>query len=169
MANVTTNHHGSLLSRGDLFFDSSIWSQKTVLAIILALSTPLLHPFVRSFYGRIIGLKSMTLAEGKEWREMRKTFNPSFAAGNMMALMPAVVEQGEISVGILSKVVKAGGFVEDLDKLCRGFTIDIIFRVVLGLETSTQLNPGGNEVVNLLERMGGLDGESAEYESVEEG
>jgi cytochrome P450 len=112
------------------------------------------HPFMKNFYGRIIGMKSMTLAEGAEWKEMRKTFNPSFSLANMMTLMPTIVEQGEIFASILSGIARNGGFAPDLDKLCRGVTMDIIFRVVLGLETSTQLDPNGNEIVNLLETMG---------------
>jgi len=111
------------------------------------------HPFMTNFYGRIIGIKSITLAEGQRWKDMRKTFNPGFSLTNVMTLMPEIVKQGEIFIAILSKLAKSGGFVESLDELARGATLDIIFRVVLGLETNTQNDPKGNEVGNLLESM----------------
>jgi hypothetical protein len=111
------------------------------------------HPFMTNFYGRIVGIKSMTLAEGKQWKDMRKTFNPGFSLTNIMTLMPEIVRQGEIFTAILSSIAKDGGFVESLDELARGLTLDIIFRVVLGLETNTQHDPRSNEVGDLLETM----------------
>lgn len=111
------------------------------------------HPFMTNFYGRIIGIKSMTLAEGQQWKDMRKTFNPGFSLTNIMTLMPEIVRQGEILSRKLSGIARNGGFAESLDELARGVTLDIIFRVVLGLETDTQHDPKGNEVGNLLESM----------------
>jgi cytochrome P450 len=111
------------------------------------------HPFMTNFYGRIVGLKSMTLAEGQQWKDMRKTFNPGFSLTNVMTLMPEIVKQGEIFTTILSRIARNGGFAESLDELARGVTLDIIFRVVLGLETNTQHDPKSNEVGNLLEKM----------------
>lgn len=111
------------------------------------------HPFMTNFYGRIVGIKSMTLAEGQQWKDMRKTFNPGFSLTNVMTLMPDIVKQGEILAGKLSEIAKKGGFVESLDEIARGVTLDIIFRVVLGLETNTQYDPKGNEVGHLLESM----------------
>jgi hypothetical protein len=111
------------------------------------------HPFMTNFYGRIVGIKSMTLAEGQQWKDMRKTFNPGFSLTNIMTLMPEIVKQGEILTEKLSRIAKNGGFTESLDELARGVTLDIIFRVVLGLETNTQNDPKGNEVGNLLESM----------------
>jgi hypothetical protein len=113
-----------------------------------------IHPFMANFYGRIVGIKSMTLAKGQQWKDMRKTFNPGFSLTNVMTLMPEIVKQGQIFTGILLDVAKNGGFVESLDELARGATLDIIFRAVLGLETNTQHDPRGNEVGNLLENMG---------------
>jgi cytochrome P450 len=111
------------------------------------------HPFMTNFYGRIIGIKSMTLAEGQQWKDLRKTFNPGFSLTNIMTLMPEIVKQAEIMTTILSGIARNGGFAESLDELARGATLDIIFRVVLGLETNTQHDPRGNEVGNLLETM----------------
>lgn len=111
------------------------------------------HPFFANFYGRIVGIKSMTLAEGQQWKDMRKTFNPGFSLTNVMTLMPEIVKQGEIFSTKLSDIAKNGGFAESMDELARGVTLDIIFRVVLGLETNTQHDPHGNEVGNLLENM----------------
>jgi hypothetical protein len=70
-----------------------------------------------------------------------------------MTLMPEIVKQGEILSEKLSRIASGGRFVESLDELARGVTLDIIFRVVLGLETNTQHDPKGNEVGNLLESM----------------
>jgi hypothetical protein len=111
------------------------------------------HPFMTNFYGRIIGIKSITLAEGQQWKDMRKTFNPGFSLTNIMTLMPEIVKQGEIMTTILLGIARNGGFAESLDELARGATLDIIFRVVLGLETNTQHDPRGNEVGNFLETM----------------
>jgi Cytochrome P450 len=111
------------------------------------------HPFMTNFYGRVVGIKSMTLAEGQQWKDLRKTFNPGFSLTNVMTLMPEIVKQGEIFTTILSNIAKNGGFAESLDELARGVTLDIIFRVVLGLETNTQRDPTSNEVGNLLEKM----------------
>jgi len=72
---------------------------------------------------------------------MRKTFNPGFSLTNVMTLMPEIVKQGEILSEKLSRIASGGRFVESLDELARGVTLDIIFRVVLGLETNTQHDP----------------------------
>ncbi len=117
------------------------------------------HPFMTNFYGRIVGIKSMTLAEGQQWKDMRKTFNPGFSLTNIMTLMPEIVKQGEILTEKLSEIAKNGGFAGSLDELARGVTLDIIFRVVLGLETNTQRDPKSNEVGNLLEAMSQLMGQ----------
>lgn len=66
------------------------------------------HPFMTNFYGRIIGIKSMTLAEGQQWKDLRKTFNPGFSLTNIMTLMPEIVKQAEIMTTILSGIARNG-------------------------------------------------------------
>lgn len=109
------------------------------------------HPVLKNIFGRVIGLKAITLLEGQKWKEFRAIFNPAFAASNIVSFMPAMLEEGEIFVSRLSTIAasggddKRGGYTPSVMRLLKDLTADIIMRVIVG--TSTHCQESSNELI----------------------
>lgn len=109
-------------------------------------------PALKNTFGRVIGLKAISITDGAQWRKFRTIFNPGFAASNIMSLMPAMLDEGEIFVSHLSAIASAGGprggYTPSIMKLLKDLTADIIIRLTVG--TSTECQKAPNELVDMI-------------------
>ncbi|KAK3954784.1 cytochrome P450 [Pseudoneurospora amorphoporcata] len=94
----------------------------------------------------LVGHDSMIIKEGQEWKELRKRFNPGFAPGHLMGLLPVVAEKVWMFTRLLERVVsdsadqegQGGGKVVRLDMLTQGLTVDVIGEVVMEVDVGAQ-------------------------------
>src|SRR5262249_26512614 len=54
------------------------------------------HEIIRSQFRPFTGLKDLVLSEGHIWKKWRAIFNPGFSTQNVMALVPAFVEEASV-------------------------------------------------------------------------
>lgn len=88
------------------------------------------HEINKFYVEPIAGKHNLLTMEEEEWKRWRAVFNPGFASGHLMSLVPAIIDDILIFCSTLSKRAADGGvfqLVEDTTKL----TIDVIGRVVL--------------------------------------
>lgn len=85
----------------------------------------------------LIGPTSIMLAEGEEWRSIRKRFNPGFAPTHLVTLLPAILSQTERFNNRLDALAQSGEEFQ-LGELCTFLTFDIIGAVVLGEDFKAQ-------------------------------
>ncbi|KAI1265735.1 cytochrome P450 [Xylariaceae sp. FL1019] len=69
--------------------------------------------------------------EGQQWKSMRAIFNPGFSAKNLIALVPAFVEETLVFQERLREAAKSGETIK-LEKLTTDVTVDVVARAVLG-------------------------------------
>lgn len=99
-----------------------------------------------TFVGHVVGKTSMLITEGREWKKTRALFNPGFAAGHLMTLVPSIVDDTTIFVTkILSKLADSGE-IKPLDDALARLTIDIMGHVVLDHDLNSQTSE--NEMVD---------------------
>jgi cytochrome P450 len=85
----------------------------------------------------LTGGEDLLTMEGKEWKTWRAIYNPGFAAGHLMTMVPGMVEDAQIFAETLKKYARAEGLFE-LEEVCARLTIDIIGRVVLDTSMNAQ-------------------------------
>jgi cytochrome P450 len=85
----------------------------------------------------IIGPTSIIMADGEDWRPIRKRFNPGFAPTHLVTLLPAILSKTERFTKRLDILAKTGDEFE-LGELCTSLTFDIIGAVVLNEDFRAQ-------------------------------
>ncbi|KAJ9502739.1 hypothetical protein LTR96_005867 [Exophiala xenobiotica] len=98
---------------------------------------------------RLIGLESMIIADGEEWRGLRKRFNRGFAPAHLHSLAPLIVSKTRIFVDRLKAVaaqaqspdVEAKTFI--LKDFAQDLTTDIITEVTIEKDFHAQSTPNG--------------------------
>ena len=78
----------------------------------------------------ITGYKSLVALEGKEHKTWRAVFNPGFASGHLMTLVPGIVDDCVIFMNQLSQYADSQEIFQ-LESAATKVTIDIIGQVVL--------------------------------------
>ena len=78
----------------------------------------------------LTGDKNLLTMEGKEWKTWRGIYNPGFAAGHLMTLVPGIVEDAVDFLKTLKKYANLAGMFK-LEELTARVTADVIGRVVL--------------------------------------
>ncbi|KAF4220072.1 hypothetical protein CNMCM8980_003361 [Aspergillus fumigatiaffinis] len=102
----------------------------------------------------VIGPKSIVTAEGDEWRDLRARLNPGFSTGNLMTLLPCMVEKTLLFVDILDQYAASGEHFM-LDELCTNLTFDIIGAVTMGVNLCAQLGEDRqSEIVKIFKELG---------------
>ncbi|GAW13390.1 hypothetical protein ANO14919_027750 [Xylariales sp. No.14919] len=79
--------------------------------------------------------------EGSEWKTWRSRFNPGFSQRNLIAMLPALVEEVSIFASQLEGLAGSGGewgSVFRLDEKTINLTFDIIVRAALGMRLNEQ-------------------------------
>jgi cytochrome P450 len=98
------------------------------------------HPRVADLFETVLGRKSMALSNGAEWKSMRATFSTAFASANIFSLMPAVLEESELFVSLLSEAAsRDGGFVRSMGDMLKRLSFDLVCRLVLGRRLRSQV------------------------------
>ena len=87
----------------------------------------------------LVGHDSIIIKEGQEWKDLRKRFNPGFAPGHLMGLLPVVTEKVWMFMRLLEQVATDGQEkVVKLDMLTQGLTVDVIGEVVMEVDVGAQ-------------------------------
>ncbi|KAH6690696.1 cytochrome P450 [Plectosphaerella plurivora] len=82
-------------------------------------------------------LLDLVNSEGAFWKKWRSAFNPGFSAQNVMALVPAFVEEALVLKSYLEDVARSGETIALEDRAMLA-TCDVISRAVLGVSLDIQ-------------------------------
>jgi cytochrome P450 len=94
--------------------------------------------------GHISGSTSLLLTEGEEWKRIRSLFNPGFAIGHLMTLVPSIVDDGLIFWNKLDELSNTHK-VSPLEDLLARLFIDIMGHIILDHDLNAQTTE--NELV----------------------
>lgn len=88
------------------------------------------HPALMSFTKHLAGTNNLIATDGEFWKKWRRIFNPGFAAGHLMEMVPEIVEDTEEFVKALGRFADSGA-VFRLEDIATRFTVDVIGRVTM--------------------------------------
>ncbi len=91
---------------------------------------------------RLIGLESMIIVDGEEWRSLRKRFNRGFAPAHLHSLAPLILSKTRIFINRLKAVAhtKATFMLKDF---AQDLTTDIITELTVEKDFHAQSTPDG--------------------------
>ncbi|MCJ1379525.1 hypothetical protein MMC17_002626 [Xylographa soralifera] len=92
---------------------------------------------LRVYVQPLAGDKNLLTMEGNEWKTWRGIYNPGFAAGHLMTLVPGIVEDALDFSATLKKYANLAGMFK-LEELATRVTVDVIGRVVLDTKMNAQ-------------------------------
>lgn len=92
--------------------------------------------------GRLLGLESMVLVHGEEWRTLRRRFNKGFAPAHLHTLAPLILEKTKTFVNRLKTAAEKGTTFE-LCEYAQDLTTDIITMVCIERDFGAQTCPEG--------------------------
>jgi cytochrome P450 len=87
-------------------------------------------PRVVDYLSKLLGHDNMVGLDGSAWKRLRAMFNPGFASGHLMTLLPYMVDMSVIFCEKLREKAKTGEIVE-MEELAARLTIDIMGKIVL--------------------------------------
>ncbi|KAF7960657.1 hypothetical protein EAE96_000331 [Botrytis aclada] len=102
---------------------------------------------MKEYLKPMTGGNDLVSMEGKEWRKWRTIFNPGFAAGHLMTLVPDLMKDMSIFCEILRKAATNSDIVI-MDHLTTRLNLDIISRMALDTHLNSQLET--NDFVSAL-------------------
>lgn len=88
------------------------------------------HPELMKFTIPLAGDNNLVSVNGETWKKWRRIFNPGFAVGHLMGMVPEIVEDTEEFVKALGKFADSGA-VFRLEDIATRFTVDVIGRVTM--------------------------------------
>lgn len=88
------------------------------------------HPTLQTEFRPYTECRDLLNLEGAEWKMWRSVFNPGFSVKNLMALMPAFVDEIDVFREWLGKVADSGDVVP-LDDQASALAADVIGRATL--------------------------------------
>ncbi|KAF2764349.1 cytochrome P450 [Teratosphaeria nubilosa] len=94
-------------------------------------------PGLALFMGMMAGEGDLISSEGAVWKRWRTIFNPGFAAGHLMTLVPGIVDDTVVFCEKLSEHA-ADGKVFRLEEDAMRLTVDVIGKVSLDLRLNSQ-------------------------------
>ncbi|KAK0714467.1 cytochrome P450, partial [Apiosordaria backusii] len=92
---------------------------------------------LRKFLEPLTGKKDLVSMEGHEWRHWRSKFNPGFSAGNILSMIPAMVEEFRAYRDVIRQHALQGD-IFPLELPTLAMSMDIIGRVVLDQRFNSQ-------------------------------
>jgi cytochrome P450 len=87
-------------------------------------------PQVVDYLGKLLGHDNMVGLDGPAWKRLRTMFNPGFANGHLMTLLPYLVDMTVIFCEKLREAAKIGEVIE-MEEYAAKLTIDIMGKIVL--------------------------------------
>ncbi|MCJ1264273.1 hypothetical protein MMC22_004144 [Lobaria immixta] len=103
------------------------------------------HQINKDYIEPFVGKYNMLTLEGKLWKQWRSIFNPSFASGHVIDLVPRIIEDTLIFCDTLSTHAEKSD-VFSLEDVTTKLTIDVIGRVVI--DTSLHAQTSQSELVS---------------------
>lgn len=90
-------------------------------------------------FGSVLGHDSLVSANGPTHKELRNMFNPGFSYGNIISLLPYMIQQIHVFLKVLRQEMAANnGFIHEFEKNPMALAGDIIFVLAIGLNTGCQ-------------------------------
>jgi cytochrome P450 len=97
------------------------------------------HPFIANTFGPVLGRKTLAVTNGAAWKAMRTTFATAFGPANIYSMMPAILEESELFVRLLSDASGSdNGFVPSMSHMLTTLSFDLVCRLVLGQRMRSQ-------------------------------
>lgn len=90
-----------------------------------------------AFLDKLLGSGNMVSIDGPRWKSVRSAFNPGFASGNIMSLMPYIVDAVSVFSQILAEKAKTGEIFQ-LEEVATRLTIDVITKLTMDLNLDSQ-------------------------------
>jgi cytochrome P450 len=87
-------------------------------------------PQVVLYLAKLLGRDNMVGLDGPAWKRLRAMFNPGFAHGHLMTLVPYMIDMMVIFCQKLRRAAKSGQVIQ-LEDYAAKLTIDIMGKVVL--------------------------------------
>jgi cytochrome P450 len=97
-------------------------------------------PVVVEYMAKLLGSQNMVGLNGAAWKVMRKIFNPGFAMGHLMTLVPYIVDAAVVFGEILDAKAETGEQFE-MEELATRLTVDVIGKVSLDTNLNSQRSP----------------------------
>lgn len=88
------------------------------------------HSINKEYIEPLVGKYNMLTLEGRLWKQWRSIFNPSFASGHVIDLVPKIIEDSLIFCEMLSMHAEKSD-IFSLEEVTTNLTIDVIGRVVM--------------------------------------
>ncbi len=110
-------------------------------------------PLEVDYITKLLGDQNMICLEGAAWKAVRAMFNPGFASGHLMTLVPYVVDATVVFGEVLAEKAESGEVFE-MEELATRLTVDIIGKVTLDFELNTQRSE--HPILTLFRRQVGL-------------
>lgn len=88
------------------------------------------HEINKEYIEPFVGKYNMLTLEGNLWKQWRSIFNPSFASGHVIHLVPRIIEDTSIFCDTLSMHAEKSD-IFSLEDVTTKLTIDVIGRVVM--------------------------------------
>lgn len=95
------------------------------------------HPELMKYTKPLSGSNNLVSVNGETWKKWRRIFNPGFAVGHLMGMVPEIVEDTEAFVKALGKFADSGA-VFRLEDVATRFTVDVIGRVTMDVQFHAQ-------------------------------
>ena len=67
---------------------------------------------IYDFLKPLIGKTSLVTVTGDYWRNVRKVFNPAFAASHLETLVPGIIEESMVFVDVLEQGARSSSIVK---------------------------------------------------------
>lgn len=87
-------------------------------------------PLFTHYLNKLLGDDNMVSLDGPQWKKVRAMFNPGFASGHLMTLLPYIVDASVVFREIMREKAKTGELFE-MEEYATRLTIDIMGKVVL--------------------------------------
>ena len=91
---------------------------------------------------RLIGRESIIVAEGEEWRNLRRRFNKGFAPAHLHSLSTLIISKTQIFINRLQDTARTGKVFE-LKEFAQDLTTDIITQLAMEKDFESQSLPYG--------------------------
>jgi len=94
-------------------------------------------PLETDYMNRLLGMSNMVGLEGAAWKVMRAMFNPGFASGHLMTLLPYIIDATVVFGEALREKARSGELFE-MEELATRLTVDVVGKVTLDVDLNSQ-------------------------------
>ncbi|ERF70131.1 hypothetical protein EPUS_00318 [Endocarpon pusillum Z07020] len=94
-------------------------------------------PMVPEYMNVLLGNQNMVCLEGAAWKRVRSMFNPGFAGGHLMTLVPYIVDAAVVFGDVLREKARASEVFE-MEEIATWLTMDVIGKVTLDVDLNSQ-------------------------------